>query len=137
MSGAKVIGLYVLAFLIVASLAAGTWAVRVATSEARGKGNAYAQKHSAKNWTEAQARFESLYAEIVATDRKVAVAADYLANHPGDRTASDTYLGTRNVCLSFVADYNAAARTYLAADFRAADLPAQIHDADPTTDCKE
>jgi hypothetical protein len=134
---AKAIWLTVIGVVLVFALAIGVWAFKVATSDVRGKGNAFAQKNSAKNWTEAQARFESLYAEIVATDRKVTVAAHYLAKHPGDRTAEDTYLGTQNVCLSFVADYNAAARTYLAADFRSVDLPAQIDDNDHATDCKE
>lgn len=137
MTTAKAIGLTVLSIVFVIALSVGIWVARVGTSGIRGQGNAVIQKNSAQNWTSAQARFESLYAEIVATDRKVTVAADYLAKHPGDKTATDTYVGTQNVCLSFVADYNAAARTYLAADFRAVDLPAQIDDRDPATDCKE
>ena len=36
-----------------------------------------------------------------------------------------------------VADYNAKARNYLAAEFRAADLPAQIDSLNPNTDCQE
>lgn len=123
--------------LIVAAFAIGLWAFRVATSEPKGRGDAVIEKNSAANWTAAQARFESLYAEIVATDRKVTLAHELLATDPGNRTARDTYVGTRNVCLSFVADYNAAARSYLAGDFRAADLPAQITTTDPDTDCKE
>jgi len=125
------------AVIVVVALVIGIWALRVATAEPKGRGDAVIEKNSAANWTKAQARFEELYAEIVATDRKVTLAHDLLATDPGNRTARDTYVGTRNVCLSFVADYNAAARTYLAADFRAADLPGQITDTDPTTDCKE
>lgn len=119
------------------ALGIGIWGFRVATSEPKGRGDAAIEKNSAANWTTAQARFESLYAEIVAADRKVTLAHEALGTDPGNRTARDTYYGTRTVCLSIVADYNAAARTYLAADFRSADLPAQIGDADPATDCKE
>lgn len=129
--------LLVLILLILVLGPVAVWGLRVATSETKGRGDAVIEKNSAQNWTRAQARFEDLYAEIVATDRKVAVAKEALDADPNDRTLRDTYLGTRTVCLSFVADYNAEARKYLAGDFRAADLPPQINDTDRTTDCKE
>jgi hypothetical protein len=36
-----------------------------------------------------------------------------------------------------VAQYDAAARKFKDAEFRAADLPQQIEDTNPATDCKE
>lgn len=136
-AGWRVGAVMVAVVVAVAVLGAVTWGIRVATSGVKGQGDAVIRKNSAENWTVAQARFESLYAEIVATDRKITVAAEQRAGDPDDRTAADTYLGTRNVCLSMVADYNAEARTFLSADFRAVYLPPQIDDSDPTTDCKE
>lgn len=127
---------FIVGLVCFAMIGLAVWGVRVATSDVKGEGDAVIQKNSAENWTKAQARFESLYAEIVATDRKVTAAKERVDADPDDRTAADTYFGTQNVCLSFVADYNAEARTYLSADFRAADLPEQIDDLDPTTDCK-
>ncbi|AWY05716.1 hypothetical protein SEA_GRETCHEN_28 [Microbacterium phage Gretchen] len=129
--------LLTLGVLTVLALPAIGWGVGVAVSGPKGQGDAYAQKNSAQNWTAAQARFEELYADIVATDRKITVAAEQKAADPGDKTAADTYLGTVNYCISAVGEYNAEARKYLAADFRAADLPAQIDNYDPSTDCKE
>ncbi|HEY9251711.1 MAG TPA: hypothetical protein VIP06_03550 [Nocardioides sp.] len=128
----------VLAVLLgVIALGWGIWALNVAMSPVRGTGDAYAQRNSAQNWTTAQARFEDLYAEVVATDRKITVAKERIDADPDDRTAKDTYFGTKSVCLSIVADYNADARKYLSESFRAADLPEQISAIDPTTDCKE
>lgn len=127
----------VVTVLILAAISAGVWGIRVATAPVVGVGDAHITKYSAENWTKAQARFEGLYAEIVATDQKISVAKSALDASPNDRTAKDNYYGTQTVCLSFVADYNAEARSYLAEDFRAADLPEQISGFDKTTDCKE
>ncbi|AWY04865.1 hypothetical protein PBI_FLOOF_28 [Microbacterium phage Floof] len=123
--------------LALLALPAISWGVGVATSGPKGLGDAYAEKNSSQNWTAAQARFEDLYADIIATDRKITVAAEQKAADPGDKTAADTYLGTVNYCIGVVGEYNAEARKYLAADFRAADLPAEIDNYDPATDCKE
>lgn len=121
----------------VIALGWGIWALRVALSPVQGAGDAYAQRNSAQNWTSAQARFEDLYAEVIATDQKITVAYERMDADPDDRTAKDTYYGTKTVCLSIVADYNAESRKYLSENFRAADLPEQISTTDPTTDCKE
>lgn len=123
--------------LLLALLTVGAWGVKVATSGIRGEGDAVIQRNSAENWTTAQARFEGLYAEIIATDQKVQIAKEALDANPDDRTATDNYYGTRTVCLSIVADYNAEARSFLAANFRAADLPDQIDSRNPATDCQE
>lgn len=121
----------------VVALVAGAYLVKVALSGPVGQGDAIVKKNSAANWTAAQARFEGMYANVVATDKKITVAKTALDLDPEDKTLQENYTGVQNVCLSMVADYNKEARSYLAADFRAADLPDQISDFDPATDCKE
>lgn len=121
--------------LVLVPLAA--WGITVATAGIKGQGDAHIVKSSASNWTKAQARFEELYADIEATDRKITVAAEAKAADPTDKTAADTYLGTVNVCIGLVGDYNAEARKYLSEEFRSADLPARIDTRNPATDCKE
>lgn len=115
----------------------GIWALRVATSGVAGQGNAVVQKNSAANWTRAQADFVVLYASIEAQDRKINNAWERLEADPDDRFAETNYYGARDVCESTVADYNAKALSFLAKDFRGADLPEQIDDTNPLTDCKE
>jgi len=134
--GMKIALVVVLALLLLGLIAAGIWFFRVAVAQPKGEGDAHIQKYSAENWVEAQARFEDMYAEVVATDQKIQVAKERLDANPDDRTAEDTYYGTKTICLSFVGEYNAEARKYLAEDFRAADLPDQISTTDPTTDCQ-
>jgi hypothetical protein len=136
--GGRFVAIWIIAgTVIVALIGAAWWGIGVATSGVRGQGDGIVKNNSAQNWTAAQAKFEDLYADIVATDRKVTIAAQAKAANPDDRTAADTYLGTVNICVSLVGDYNAEARKFLAADWRAPDLPHQIDDLDPTTDCKE
>lgn len=120
------------------ALVVGTYVVAVAVSGPKGVGDAIIKKNSAENWTAAQARFEDLYAGIEAADAKIALAAANVeAAVPDAKTAQQTYTGLVSGCLDLVGDYNADARKFLAEDFRASDLPAQIDGLNPTTDCKE
>jgi hypothetical protein len=130
------IGWLVIVVLVIAALSAAGWGLSVALSAPKGQGEAYAQKNSAANWTAAQARFEDLYQEVLATDRKITVAADALALDPTDKTAQANHSGTVNYCIGVVGDYNAEARKYLAGDFKAADLPTEISNTNTETDCK-
>lgn len=127
----------VVGVIVAVLLGWGIWALRVATSGVAGQGNAVVQKNSAANWTKAQADFEERYAHIEAQDRKIQAHYDRLQADPDDRFAETNYYGARDVCESAVAGYNAKARTFLAGDFRSADLPAQIDSTNPLTDCKE
>lgn len=139
--GSKGIGLLFLGIVIILILGGligwGIWAITVATSQVRGQGDAIIEENSAENWTAAQARFEELYADIIATDRKIDVAYLALQEDPEDPTLKTNYTGTVNYCLTIVGEYNAEARKFLSEDFRAADLPEQINNNDPDTDCKE
>lgn len=136
MSTKKIVWLSIagVAALILIGIAA--WGFRVATAPIKGQGDAAMVKYSAQNWTAAQARFEDMYADIEATDRKIEVAQASLDKNPDDKTAQQTLTGTVNYCLEVVGDYNAEARKYLAEDFRAANLPDQINNHQQSTDCK-
>ena len=124
--------------ILVAVLVVGAllWGVKVVTSDVRGQGNAVRQKNDANNRIGAQARFEDLYADIQAADRRLDVLAQQAKANPRDNVARTNYAGAVNYCIDVVSDYNAEARKYLARDFRSFDLPSQIDSVDPATDCK-
>lgn len=127
--------LIIIVIFAVAGIA--VWGVRVATAPIKGQGDAAITKYSAENWVRAQAKFEERYQDIQATDQKIQVATDAAKANPNDKTAGQTAAGLKSYCISAVADYNAEARKYLSADFRAADLPSRIDTTDPAFDCKE
>lgn len=130
----KIFLIWLAAILLVVVLPIGVWAFTVATSEVKGQGDATIQKNSAENWTAAQGRFESLYQEAIAADQKVTLNKTALDLDPTNPTLQTNYTGTQSVCLDIVARYNAEARTYLSADFKSADLPAELGNTS-TTDC--
>lgn len=135
------VGWWIVILIIVAVIGAIIWGVTVALSGIKGQGDAVIENNSAENWTEAQARFEQNYAEVIATDIKITNAYQLWQDEPNDTILKQTYTGLMSYCLSVVADYNADARSFLSEDWRAADLPEQIitegQFADPATDCKE
>lgn len=112
------------------------FALSVALSGPKGVGDAIKTKNSASNWTKAQAEFEDRHQEIISADRKIAVHKTALAADPKNPTLQTNFTGVTNVCMSAVADYNADSRKFLMEDFKSADLPYQIDDTNPATDCK-
>lgn len=136
---ARSAGWYILRWFIAILIAgliigAGLWWLNVATSGVRGQGEGVAQRNSAGNWLDAQARFEENHAEYESTLVRIDVAYSAHIASPEDKTLEQTYLGTVGYCTSLVADYNADARNFLREDFRASDLPASL---DPSTCTKE
>lgn len=131
------IGWVIAILVIVALIGAAFWGISVLTSAPKGIGDAVVKKNSSSNWTAAQARFEDMFQDVLATDKKITVAATALALDPDDKTLQANFTGTTNYCISVVGDYNAEARKFLSQEFRAADLPDQIDDRDSATDCKE
>lgn len=120
---------------VIAVVGIGVWGFRVAISDVKGQGDAVRTKNSATNRVGAQQRFEDLYADIKASDAKIAPAKAAVKADPS--TVNVTNLtGLVNYCVDVVGDYNAEARKYNSADFRAIDLPEQISDLDKNTDCK-
>lgn len=122
--------------LFFTALGALLWAFGVFTAPIKGQGDAFKTKESGANRIAAQERFEDLHQDILATDRKLDAAQAKVRANPKSTVAQTELTGLTNYCLDVVADYNAEARKYTAADFRAVDLPAQIDDLDPATDCK-
>lgn len=136
MSNLKAVGIGLLTLVLIFALAIGVWAFRVATSDIKGRGDQTIRINSATNRTGAQERFEDLYQEILAADRRIDVAA--AANAAAPTTVTSTNLaGAVSYCIGVVGDYNAAARKVSQAQFRAFDLPAQIDNLNTATDCKE
>ena len=137
MEPAKQVLLAIGVLVTVVMLAIGAWAFNVYTSGIRGQGNAKIVKNSATNFITAQQSFEDLFTEIKATDQKLDLAFAEKEFNPNDRTLKTVYSGLSNHCLDAVGQYNALARKFTSAQFRASDLPPSIDSADPTTDCKE
>jgi hypothetical protein len=132
------IGLRILAIVaVIAVLGIGVWVFKVATSDTRGAGDATRTKNSGTNRIAAQERFEELYAGVKAADQKVGVMRQALTGAPTDVVAQTNYTGAVNYCIDLRAQYDAEARKYTAEDWRSIDLPQQIDQLDPATDCKE
>jgi len=141
-----------LAVLIIAPVT--IWGFRIATSDAKGKGNVELERNSAENRIRSQAFFEQSFQDIKKFDTQIVDAQkaydDFVANNPKP-TAEDlvaaqiygqqinsrqvTLTGLQQQCQNTVADYNAEARKTLAAKWRSPVLPYQI-DSSPATDCK-
>lgn len=133
----KKILLSVVAIIAVVLLAIGGFYLKVALSGPIGQGQGEINKNQASNWTAAQAKFEDLYAGIQAKDQTLDLLHEQAVANPNDKTAQQTYTGVASACKASVAEYNADSRKFMAADFKAIDLPVQIDTADPRFDCKE
>jgi len=130
--------IWVTGIAIVVMLLSGlVWGIRVVTSDVRGQGDALSRKNSGTNRIAAQERFEDMYQDVLAADRRIDVLADALKASPKSHVAQINLTGAITYCIEVAADYDAEARKYTAADFRAIDLPEQIDALDPATDCKE
>ncbi|QWY82785.1 hypothetical protein PP641_gp045 [Arthrobacter phage SilentRX] len=132
----KMIGLAILAVVVIVALSWGGWALSVALSGPKGVGDAIKTKNSAENWTAAQARFEKQYAAVKGLDQKIAVHRTALAADPKNPTLQTNLTGVTTACLSAVAEYDAESRKYLSEEFKSTDLPYQIDQTNPATDCK-
>lgn len=132
----KAVGITVLAVVVVVVIWWVTYGAKVFTSEFTGQGDAIIQRNSAENWVKAQADFEDLYADIESQDRSITLLAETVEKDPSEFNQRN-YDGARLICMETVGDYNAKARQFLSQDFRSADLPYEIDEMSPSTDCKE
>lgn len=149
----KIIIAVLLAVVIIAPVS--IWGIRVATSDTRGAGNTEIERNSAENRIRAQAYFEQSFEDIKKFDLQIGDAQkaydDFVTNNPkpsaDDLVAAQIYgqqLNSRQVtltglqqqCQNTVANYDAEARKTLAAEWRSNELPYQIDDSSPETDCK-
>lgn len=123
--------------VVVALVGIAGWAFKVATSDVKGRGDAQVIKNSAVNRIGQQEGFEDRYAEVKSADEKIDVLAEAAKKDPKDIIASTNLTGAKSYCIQVSAEYNAQARKFTAAQFRAEDLPYEIDKANPATDCKE
>jgi len=132
----KAIGLVLLVVLIGAAIWWFSFGAQIVSSKPIGQGEAIIQKNSSENWLKAQTEFEELYAAIETADRNIVIAHQAYENE--DSVFNErNYTGAQMTCQDLIGQYNAKARDYLAADFKAVDLPDQIDTTMPATDCKE
>lgn len=134
--GIRVFGWSLTTVLAVVAIIAVVFGLTVLWAPWKGEADAFKKQQSGNNRIFQQAFFEDTYQEILATDKKIDVAADAVKQDPSTVNKTN-YTGLVNYCNDVVADYNAQARKYLAADFKSADLPDEISDTNPATDCKE
>lgn len=128
--------------LLIVMLASATvavlWALRVGTSDVKGRGDSEIIKNDAKNRIRAQEGFWDKYQAIVVADQKITAHGELLKARPGDLKLETELIGLRQICLSAVGTYNATARKFTQQDFMDAELPAQVDDTSPANlDCKE
>lgn len=131
------LGWFIVIVIIVIVIGIAGWGFKVLLSEPKGRGDALVEKNSAENWVKAQKEFNDRYQDILATDRKITVAKEAWDTDQNNAVLQTNYNGLKNYCETAVGEYNSLARSYLAEDFRDADLPPEIDLNDPNTDCKE
>lgn len=131
------LGWFIIIIVVVAVIGIVAWLFTVGFSEPKGRGDAVIEKNSADNWVSAQKEFNDLYQNILSTDRNIGTAKTAWDADKDNAVLQTNYNGLVNSCNDLVGDYNSLARSYLAQDFRDADLPAQIDMNDTDTDCKE
>jgi hypothetical protein len=133
----RTILLVVLALIVTGIIGGVWWGVKVATSDAKGAGDAQIKINSGDNRINAQETFEQLYQQIQAYDRNLDQAAADKAEHPGDSFYATNYSGLVKTCNDAVFQYNAEARKVSRAKWRDPALPFEIDTANLLTDCKE
>jgi len=102
------------------------WGLGVLGAPVKGAGDAYKQKESASNRIVQQAQFEDLKAEYDSTLVKIKPAKQALERDPDSQIKNTELTGLVNYCIEVAGEYNAESRKYLAADFKAIDLPATL-----------
>jgi hypothetical protein len=136
----KGLGIIVMLLVVSGLISAAVWTIGVATSDTKGRGEQIKQNNSNLNRTEQQAAFEDLYAQIVSLDQRIDLASDVVKSDEAagrDSTISrQNLVGAENVCLEAIGTYNANSHKTLAKDWQRPDLPDQIDQLNPATDCK-
>lgn len=134
--GLRLGGWIILATVFVVLLGLGLWGFGVISSPIKGQGDAFKTKESGTNRIRAQEEFVQTYNDLLAADRRVDAMWQAKKDDPTQVNRTN-YTGAVNFCIQLVADYDALGAKYTSADYRPADLPAQIDPLDRTTDCKE
>lgn len=137
---------------IVVLIVAATWGLGVVLSGPLGRGEQIRRANSPENRTSAQAQFQQHHQSILSLDERIGAAKSALVAHELQTAQSggsdyftsqaqaqlqSNYDGLRARCLEIIGKYNADARSVTFERFRDADLPAEIDDSNPETDCRE
>lgn len=125
----------VVVFTIVVSL--GIWGFNVAFSGPKGAGDQEIANNSAGNRTFAQGHFHDLYAEVIGADQKLDQAKANMDAFPGDAKYVTEFTGLQSYCIDVREQYNADSKKATLADWKDGDLPHELTDSNPDTDCKE
>jgi hypothetical protein len=81
--------------------------------------------------------FTTLYDDIVSADRSVNITAETLLGRPDDLTLETKLIGQKHYCLGLVSEYNARAKSFSQRELTAVNMPREIDQAAPETDCEE
>lgn len=127
---------FVVAALVIGG---GVWAFKVVTSDVKGRGDAEIITNDGRNRINSQEWFEGQYRLVISTDLRLdGLASDLKANvgKPDEMFYRTNLTGTQNMCIQFREMYNAEARKMSRGQWRSPDLPYELTDADPQTDCQ-
>lgn len=131
-------GMTVLVVLALAVCGGIGWGIKVAVSDVKGAGDTTIEVNSATNRINAQEYFPAQMGVIKGADAKLdGLYALWQANlgRPDEIWHQTNYTGTQNLCLQFVATYDAEAQKITRAKW-VGDMPTQIDKSDPATDCR-
>lgn len=134
--GAKVLVGSLVFLGIVAVIGAVIWGFGVLTAPIKGKGDAAKINYSAENWTQKQAMFQHSYNGIIGFDKEITRYKEAIASGDDDRMNKELLNGVTAACNAEVTKYNAESNVYLSQDWKSINLPSQIDNTDPLTDCK-
>lgn len=122
--------------VLVAVLAGGGYALKVALAPVKGAADVHVEVNSAANRIAGQELSQASYNNILGYDRNLDQALRDKVEHPGDDYFAINYSGAVKTCQSAVAQYNADAAKIRTAPWWSPELPYQIDNSNPLTDCQ-
>lgn len=122
--------------LLLAALVGGGFWLKVALAPVKGAADVHVEVNSAKNRIAGQELSQQMYNNILKYDRNLDQALRDKTEHPGDDFYATNYSGVVKICNDAVADYNAAAAKIRTAPWWSPELPVEIDNSNPRTDCQ-
>lgn len=126
----------IVAVLLCAGLGWAGWAVKVATSDVKGAGDAQIKINSADNRIQSQELFQDLFRKVKEYDRGIDTLAEVVRISPTSFNRTNL-TGQILACQQAIEQYNAETDKISSAKWLSDDLPYKINENDPATDCKE
>lgn len=122
--------LLIVVIVIAIVTSAGLWLLGVATSNAKGAGEAVKINNSAENRIQKQEKFEKLYQAVKDNKALVVLHKKNLADDPTNLTLKQTLAGVQAGCIKSVGAYNAEVEKETSRDWKSADLPESLSNAE-------